>query len=396
MPRTPALVVGLIALLTTAPSTIVAQDVHPPPIDIERWARFVVRDLFDTQPHERYVLMADPSYFPEFIDALRAEFLEVRAVELGTILFDGKRVSEARREFSPRDSDAEYKRLSDEAMRRLLEGADIFLWLPYRYGPAEESQDRRLMEHLVDGIPARGLHFHWVWNLGQFGFPVSQEDVEELGRMYEEALDIDYGELSAHQDRIIAALKGGELRITTPAGTDLRMQVPEDAWFHKNDGRLDREKAARARSVRDREMELPAGALRFIPDVTTTEGVFVSPEWRGGRNVRFEFRNGLITSVSAEENEDAVLEAWARGTGDKDRIAEIVIGTNPKLPSEGPDPFLPPYFGYGAGVLRVAFGENWESGGSNRSNMEAWFYITNATITAGSITIVEAGVLVLP
>ena len=387
---------SLIMLLAMPLSKVAAQEATTPPIDFERWARFVVNDLLATQPHERYVFMADPSYFPEFIDALRAEFLEVRAVELGTILFDGRRTREARREFTPRDSDPEYKRLSDEAMRRLLEDADIFLWLPYRYGPGEESEDHRLMEHLVDGIPARGLHFHWVWNLGQFGFPVTQGDVEELGRMYEEALDIDYDELSAHQDRIIAALQGRELRITTPAGTDLRMQVPEDAWFHKNDGRLDREKAARARAVRDREMELPAGALRFIPDVTTTQGVFVAPEWRGGRNVRFEFRNGLIASVSAEENEEAVLEVWAAGTGDKDRVAEIVIGTNPKLPSEGPDEFLPPYFGYGAGVLRVAFGDNWESGGSNRSNMEAWFYITDATITVGSTSIVEAGVLVLP
>ncbi len=387
---------GLVVLLVLPVSEVTPQDLTPPPIDFDRWARFVVNDMLDTQPHERYVLMADPSYFPEFIDALRAEFLKVRAVELGTILFDGRRVHEARREVMPRDSDPEYKRRADEAMRRMLQDADIFLWLPYRYGPGEESEDRRLMEHLVEGIPARGLHFHWVWNLGQFGFPVTQEDVAELGRMYEEALDIDYDELSIHQDRIIAALRGNTIRITTPAGTDLRIQVPSDAWFHKNDGRLDREKAACARSVRDREMELPAGALRFIPDVTTTEGVFVAPEWRGGRNVRFEFHNGLITSVSADENEEAILDVWAAGTGDKDRVAELVIGTNPKLPSEGPDELLPPYFGYGAGVLRVAFGENWESGGSNRSSMEAWFYITDATVTAGSVSIIEAGVLVLP
>ncbi len=388
--------VAVVMLLLAWPGQVAAQQLDPPPFDFDRWARFVVRELFDTQPHERYVLIADPSYYPEFIDALRAEFLKTRAVELGTILFDGRRVAQQRQATRPRDTDPQYKLLADEAMRSLFEDADIFLWLPYRYGPGEESEDSRLLEHMVDGVRARGLHFHWVWPLGEFGYSLSQEDVDILSRIYREALDIDYAALSARQDRIIAAMKGREVRITTPLGTDLRMQVPLDAWFHKNDGRLDRDKAARSRSVRDREMELPAGALRFIPDVTSVDGILVAPSWRQGHNVRFEFRDGLITAVGAEENEAAVLEAWSRETGDKDRLAEIVIGTNPRLPNQGPDEIIPPYFGYGAGVVRIALGENWESGGSNRSSLEAWFWFTDATVSAGTTPIVERGALVIP
>lgn len=382
---------ALLSLAATPPAHgQVASDITVPPIDYQRWARFIVREMFDTQPHERYVLMTDPSYYPDFTDALRAEFLEAKAVELGTILFDGALVADRRREVSPRASDPTYRRYANEAMRRLYEEADIFLWLPYRYSVGSERGDRRLLEHMVEGTDVRGLHFHWVQGLGR----LSQNEVNLLSEMYAEALAVDYDALSAHQDRIISAMKARMLRIMTPLGTDLRMHVPADAWFHKNDGKLDREKASRARSVRDRQMELPAGALRFIPDVATVEGVLAVPTWRGGRNVRFEFRTGLVVSVTAEENEAAVREAWARETGDKDRIAELVIGTNPKLPIHGPGR-MPPYYGYGAGALRIAMGENWESGGTNRSSMEAWFYFTDASVSGGGVDILRDGKLVL-
>ncbi len=158
---------------------------------------------------------------------------------------------------------------------------------------------------------------------------------------------------------------------------------------------MDRERAAQARSVRDREMELPAGALRFIPDIESVEGVLAVPAWGGGRDVRFRFRAGRIVAVEAGTNTESVHRAWADHSGDKGRLAEIVVGTNPKLPSQGPGP-LPPYFGYGAGVLRIAIGENWESGGSNRSSLEAGFWFTDASLSADSIVVLEDGQLVLP
>jgi len=362
-----------------------------PPIDFSRWARFVVRDLFDVQPYEKVVLMADPSYFPELVDSLRAELLEAKAIELGTILFDGEKVLERRGAVGPRAADPEYKRLTDAAMRRLYEETDLFMWLPYRYGTGSERGDWRVLEHLVEGTKARGLHFHWIQGLGS----LTQPQVNELNRLYSDALDIDYGALSRHQDRIIAALKGKPLHITTPLGTDLRMQIAVDGWFHKNDGRLDRERARQARSVRDREMELPAGALRFIPDVDSVEGKLVVPSWGGGEGVSFEFRQGRVVEVSARTNPQKVLEAWKAETGDKDRVAELVVGTNSKLPARGPGR-MPPYYGYGAGVLRIALGDNWESGGRNRSSMEAWFWFTDATIASGGMTLVDKGRLVLP
>jgi leucyl aminopeptidase (aminopeptidase T) len=362
-----------------------------PPIDFKRWARFIVRDFFKVQPYEKVVMMTDPSYYPELTDAIRAELLEAKAIELGTLPFDGRDVTARRSAVRPRATDAEYKRQATDAMRRLYEQADVFMWLPYRYSYGQEPGDWRVLEHLVEGTHARGLHFHWIEGLNQ----LADSDAVALSRLYENALDLDYKALSAHQDRGIAALRGRELHITTPLGTDLRVRVAQDSWFHKGDGLIDRAKAAQARAVRDREMELPAGALRFVPDVNSVEGALVVPRWGGGENVRFEFRRGRVTAVTARTGQDEVLATWARATGDKDRVAELVLGMNPKLPATGPRGRLP-YYGYGAGILRIALGDNWESGGANRSSLEAWFYLTDTTILAGETLVVKDGKLLLP
>ena len=361
----------------------------PPPIDFARWARFIVHETLAVKPYEKVVLMSDPTYYPELTDAIRAELLDTRAIEIGSILFDGRDMAARRSAVRPRATDDRFRVEATAAMRRLYEQADVFMWLPYRFGTGTERGDGRMLERLVEGTRARGLHFHWIENLNA----LSQQDIDDTTKLYASALDIDYAALSATQDRLIAAMLGQELRITSPLGTDLRVRVTPSSWIHKGDGRLDGERAAQARAVRDREMELPAGALRFVPDVDSAEGVLVVPRWSGGEDVRFVFRGGRVTSVTSRTGQDQVTTAWARATGDKDRIAEMVMGTNPRLPAVGPAGRLP-YYGYGAGMLRIALGDNWESGGVNRSSLEAWFYLSDTTVTAGTTTLVRAGRLI--
>src|SRR5207249_5309316 len=102
------------------------------------------------------------------------------------------------------------------------------------------------------------------------------DEVAVLSRMYERAiLETDYPALSREQDRLIGARRGRSLRITDARGTNLRLRVPPDAWFHKNDGDVSPARGAAARRARDREMEFPSGALRFIPDVSSSEGKLV-------------------------------------------------------------------------------------------------------------------------
>ena len=56
-----------------------------------------------------------------------------------------------------------------------------------------------------------------------------------------------------------------------------------------------------------------------------------------------------------------------------------------------PSGFMP-YYGYGSGVVRLAIGDNWESGGKNRSsNGEVLLFIPDATVTANGRAVVKDG-----
>ena len=64
-----------------------------------------------------------------------------------------------------------------------------------------------------------------------------------------------------------------------------------------------------------------------------------------------------------------------------DKVAEIVLGTNPLLVASLPSGDLP-YYGYGAGYVRISLGDNWEPGGANRSpgGRPLWLFLDNAAV----------------
>jgi hypothetical protein len=144
---------------------------------------------------------------------------------------------------------------------------------------------------------------------------------------------------------------GRRLRITSPAGTDLEIDVAADAWFHKSDGDLPKERAARAIAVRDRESEHPDGALRFIPNHDSAAGMLVTQISVAGvlTRVRMKIRGGVVISAKADGDDGSFQKLWGSYRGDIDKIAEIVIGSNPLLAGELPSGELP-YAGYGAGA----------------------------------------------
>jgi len=55
-----------------------------------------------------------------------------------------------------------------------------------------------------------------------------------------------------------------------------------------------------------------------------------------------------------------------------------------------------PYYGYGAGIVRLSLGDNAESGGRNRSSYHHWIFLTDATVRANGRPVIEAGELVVP
>jgi Thermophilic metalloprotease (M29) len=375
-----------------APAPAAPAPVALPAIDAERIGRRIVSSL---QPAagERAILVYDPHYYPEIAEAIQAGLRAAGANPVVLLTFDPPAI--VRAEAAGTIPAAGIEERTVAFLRPLFDQAAMFLWLPTR----EISNDTR-WEHLVAGSRARGIHFHWILPLEGH----EAGEVATLSRMYERAiLETDYAALSREQDRLIAALRGRSLRITDARGTDLRLRVPDDAWFHKNDGDVSPSRGAAARCARDREMEFPSGALRFIPDVPSAEGRLVvsTPVPRSATRppeadtITLEFERGRAVRRRAAKDDAAFARMWDAIGGDIDKVGEIVIGTNPLLAGTLPSGTLP-YYGYGEGHVRVSMGDNWESGGANRSpsGRPLWLFLEKATVESGGRALVKDGRLV--
>jgi leucyl aminopeptidase (aminopeptidase T) len=356
--------------------------------DWARIAKLIVHQALRTEPGERVLIHADPTYFPDLTEAVRVEVHRARAVELAVHILHPSGLERVRRQLRRREDPA-LKAMEDRAMAELFALADIYIWLPtsraWNIGQSEE---------ILKSWPGRSVHFHWVMDT-----TVDAGLFRCLSEINDAALDVDYAALTAHQRRLTAVLRDATVEITDRRGTRLRFQLP-NAHFHIGNG--DASKAfiqsyARPGSARDREVELPAGAIRTV-DIAGAEGVVVTPpEVFGGRHVgsvRLEFAGNRITAVSSEHHDAFVRAVWAAHEGDRDRFGELNVGVNPKLAMVPGVPAIP-YYGYGAGVIRISVGDNAESGGPYRSSYHQWFFLTDATVTAGGKAVIEEGRLVL-
>jgi len=381
-----ALLLGASALFSQS-ATLPSPEKALPPVDAAAISHRLVTALRPASG-ERAIIAYDPGYYPEITRAVEMELSKAGVFPVTILNFESPEVVAA----EPFDL-AATKRLEESfvvTLRPLFQQADIFLWMPARALPNDVRWERLIGESHV-----RGIHFHWIEVLeGK-----SAEEIVQRSRLYERAiLDTDYDALSRRQDALIAALRGRSVHISTPDGTDLRFRLPADAWFHKNDGDIGPARARLARSVRDREMEFPSGALRFIPDAATAQGTLVvakTPTDSGpAEGVKIEFTGGRARRISARTNEAAFLALWKEIGGDVDKLGEIVLGTNPLLATSLPTGELP-YYGYGSGFLRVTLGDNWESGGTNRSpsGQSLWTFLEHATIDADGVVLVRDGKL---
>ncbi len=356
--------------------------------DWSRIARLIIHQALQTQPGERVLIHADPTYFPALTEQVRIEVNRAGAVELAAHMLHPPGLERIRRELRRRE-DPTLRGLEDRAMAALFELADIYIWLPtswaYNVGQTEEILTR---------WRGRSIHFHWIMD------PVDEALFRTLSRVYDEALGVDYAALTAHQRRVVDALRDATVEITDPRGTRLRFALRQ-AHFHLGNG--DASKAfidgyARPGSARDREVELPCGAIRTV-DIEEAEGVVVTPpEVFGGRQVgslRLEFRGNRIARIRSEHHQAYVEAGWAAETGDRDRIGEFNVGVSPKLVMLPGVPYVP-YYGYGAGIIRLSLGDNQESGGAHRSSYHQWLFLTDATVRANGRPIIEGGTLVLP
>jgi hypothetical protein len=273
---------------------------------------------------------------------------------------------------------------------------DVYIWLPAAKGSdLYDAEEEALRNWLKTGGTRRQIHFHWrTGSVLADGLP--GEHSETLDRMYEDALNISYEQLSAAQDRTIEQLRSGKVKVTTPEGTDLTFTIGARP-FNKQNGDATAERALGARMLIDREIELPAGVVRAAPIEDSVNGTLVIPTARFGdvtvKDLNLQIQQGRVVSIQAVENGDAAEKALKEAGDVALRFREFGLGFNQKLVME-PGSEILPYYGYGAGVVRLSLGDNQELGGNVRGGFVRWFFFPDATVQAGNKILVHDGKLV--
>lgn len=340
------------------------------------------------EPGERVLLVGAPGAMAGIVPALRARIAETGAVDLGAVAVEGT----AGEDWSSPFTDA-LSGLDGDALVERLRTVDLAVMLP---GAQPLHAPYAAMQQVLREGSGRTIHFHWEGAFDLAGDPLPVNDRGDT--TYQRALvETDYVALAALQSRLEEAMRAGGVRVTTPAGTDLSLSIG-DRPVTRQDGDASAARALLARNLIDREVELPAGAVRVAPLEESVEGTIVFPSsvWDGVRvrNLRLRFEAGTVTGLSAESGADTV-EAVLQEAGPAARsFRELAVGLNPLLAVPDTDPWIP-YYGYGAGVVRLSLGDNSELGGAVTGGWVRWNFFTDATVRVGDEVWIEDGRLIV-
>ena len=356
-------------------------------IDFQQVADVLLARL-DLQPNERVLLVGLPGRFDPLMPLLRTGIASAGAVDLGVWAVEGD---------APDDWATDFTRSLNGQSRVALVGllADVHaaLMLP---GPTPANTVYAAMQDVLRGDRGRTIHFHW---LGAYNLDGTLRDIDEMvDDFYVRVLaDTDYAALGTAQRTFEDAMRDAIVRVTTPAGTDISFRIG-DRPVTKQDGDASAARARTGRNLIDREVELPAGAIRVAPIEQSVEGTIVFPPsvWGEQRteDLTLRFERGVMVLLEATAGADAALsEIEAAGDAGK-AFREFALGFNPLLAIPSAGERWIPYYGYGAGVVRLSLGDNTELGGTVSGGYVRWNFFVDATVMVDGETWVEAGRLV--
>jgi leucyl aminopeptidase (aminopeptidase T) len=189
-------------------------------------------------------------------------------------------------------------------------------------------------------------------------------------------------------------LEGGKtVRVTTPAGTDLRLRLA--GRRAAVDAGVLAPEAAQARLAALRTVALPGGTVEVAPLETSATGRIVLPRARcpgeAVVNARFEFRAGRLTGFAADSGGACIRAYLTASQGGADLFGQISIGLNPALrvveTGQGYRPAA------ARGLVLIAVGNNAHLGGTNRAPAGRAFALTGATVEIDGQVVVRDGQL---
>lgn len=365
----------------------------PSTLDYPALAEHLVQHMA-LQPGEKVLLLSHPGEFAPLIPLLRQAVIRAGGVDVGSWQVLGEIPPGLDRAAAIRGAKA-----SRAALLPFLREVDLAVMLP---GAAPSDPEYAAMQDVLREGRGRTIHFHWTFGGAPSAYEVPGSPLpsrEVIDATYQKAvLQSDCRAIGEVQRRFAAALRSGEVHVTTPAGTDLRFRAG-DRPVNLQDGDASAARARAGKVLIDREIEIPCGAIRVAPLEETVEGAIAFPpgQWadRDVEGLALRFAKGRIADVRARSGQDAV-EAELREGGEAARsFRELALGFNPELAVPADHPWIP-YYGYGAGVVRLSLGDNSELGGNVKGGYVRWNLFTDATVTVGDQVWVRDGKLIAP
>lgn len=354
-------------------------------------ARRIVQQLA-LRPGERVLIVAHPGMLDALVPDIRYEVMRAGGVDLGVVSVPPRPL----RDTWDEKIVANGTRQAHAAYKEMFRDVDAAVMMP---GATPADAAYAAMQDWLRAGRARTVHFHWLENGSAYALPGQPLPPEAaIDATYQRALlETDYDALGALERRFAEAMRGGDVHITSPAGTDVRFRIG-DRPVNIQDGDASAARAARAKVLVDREIELPAGVVRVAPIEESVEGTIAFPpsQWDGHpvEGLKLKFSKGRIVDVAATAGQRAA-EAEMQRAGEAGRsFREFALGFNPLLAVPDRAPWIP-YYGYGAGVVRLSLGDNTELGGAVGGGYVRWNFFTDLTVTAGSTTWVRDGRLLV-
>jgi len=224
-------------------------------------------------------------------------------------------------------------------------------------------------------------------------------DFATYEKMHWDAIDTDYDKIAMQAKKLEEMLLNSEeVKVTTPAGTDLTFSVAGRASII-DDGIVTKEDAD-APMIFQRTASLPGGNLNITIVEDSGNGTVAIRKARCNfapvEYISFSFENGVMQNFKAREGQRCIEKVFAQQKGDYNKISSIQIGLNPalKVMEDGDADFRN---GNAAGMVYLSIGDNGIIGGNNKAdgNFSYSFPLTNATVSIDGEVIVKEGVLQL-
>lgn len=340
------------------------------------------------QPEEHVLLVAQPGRFDSLVTELEQAIGRTGAVYLGTVSVDTTN--------QPEKWTTDFVRglagKSQTDMTASFGEVDLGIMLP---GAGPSHKPYAAIQEVLTLGRGRTIHFHWS---GLYDLTGSPKEIDSTtDKLYQRVLlETNYDSLSMTQLAFDSAMRKGDVRVTTPEGTNITFRIGNRS-VTKQDGDASLLRTQSAQTLIDREIELPAGAIRVAPLEETVEGTVAFPNgsWNGQpvEGLVLTFKKGKVTDIKATKGQENVKAELDKAGTAGYSFRELAVGFNPLLAIPTENPFIP-YYGYGAGIVRLSLGDNSELGGNVRGPYVRWNFFTNATLTVGVDTWIRDGVRV--